>query len=227
MQFFLIFLSLSFIFFLFCLHVFGKDDFVLIRKNVSLESLFNLAFVSGGFALFFARLFFVLGHPNLKYLNPLVFFIFPYFPGLSLIGGILGAVGYLYIYARQQKYPFERILDIFSLSFLCTLPIGSIGQVFISSQNDLLSLIGEICMYGALIVLFLTVLYPRLIHNELKDGRITLYFFVAYSLISLIIDVINDIKHLDALLRLDELLLLILLCGSIVYFGYKKYGKKK
>lgn len=227
MQFFLLFLSLSFVLFLFCLHIFGKDDFILLRKNISLETLFNLAFIAAGIGLFSARVVYVAEHPSSTYLNPLVFFIFPYFPGLSLVGGICGSLVYLYLYCKQQKYPVGRVLDIFSMAFLSIIPIGVIGQLFISQKNDIVSLLGEICMYVAVSIFFLKLLHPRLVNGEIRDGKITHYFLATYSLVALSIAILKHLKAPFELIRVETVLLILLAVGALFVIFYEKYKRKK
>src|SRR5260221_9633094 len=92
----------SFIVFLFILYTTVKDDFVFLRRNVEIEHIFNTVFLGIPLTLFFARLFFVLFHPKWAYLNPLVFFVIPYFPGLFAGGGIIGAILFLYLYTKNK-----------------------------------------------------------------------------------------------------------------------------
>src|SRR5579885_266856 len=110
--------------FLYCLFVFAKDDFLLLRKNITLEQLFNVAIIGFLISLFTARVGYVLEHLHPRYLDPLVFIIFPYFPGLSPAGGILGGSLFLWISAKKKKIPLGRFADIVGISFLFAWAIG-------------------------------------------------------------------------------------------------------
>ena len=51
MQLFIIILLISFIIFLFGLHILAKEDLIFVRKNVTIEALFNMAFYTAGVGL--------------------------------------------------------------------------------------------------------------------------------------------------------------------------------
>lgn len=104
--------------FLFCLFAIAKDDFIFMRKNLSLSAIFDIAFFAGLGGLLVARIVFVATHYSILYLNPLVFFVIPYFPGLSGIGLFIGGAGVLYGIAMRKKLPLGRVFDVFSLSLL-------------------------------------------------------------------------------------------------------------
>ena len=105
MFYYFLFLFLGLLAFLFTIYVLSKEDMVFVRKNVSLEQLFTLSFLSLGVSIFFSRLFFVLFNFKTIYLNPLVFFLIFYFPGLSFPGGLLAGAGFVLLYARRKKMP--------------------------------------------------------------------------------------------------------------------------
>ena len=126
MQYFIFLLIFCFFVFLFTLFGLSKDDFVLFRKNVDTEKIFNTAFMVGIWGLFCARLFFVILNFRPIYLNLLAFVLFPYFPGLSLPGGLLGGSILLIFLLKGKKYPEGRIFDFFIASFLGALCIGAI-----------------------------------------------------------------------------------------------------
>ena len=92
MGFILIVLLISFVFFLFRLYHVAKDDVVLVKKNVSLDKIFDAAVFCALVGLLFSRIFYVIFNPDPAFLHPLVFLIIPYFPGLSLLGGVIGGI---------------------------------------------------------------------------------------------------------------------------------------
>lgn len=108
---------LSFIIFLFFAYQLGRDDFVFLRKNVSIEQIFNSIFLGFFVAIFTARLAYIAFHPSIKFLNPLVFLALPYFPGLSFLGGVAGLFGFSFAYFYQRKLPSQRLLDMYTVSF--------------------------------------------------------------------------------------------------------------
>lgn len=113
----------SLVIFLFTTYLLSREDFVLLRKNVTVEHVFDIVFLSGMVGLLSARLLFVLLHFKPGYLNPLIFFLVPYFPGLSLVGGVLGVCLFIILYTKQKRLPTARLLDILSLSFLASLSV--------------------------------------------------------------------------------------------------------
>jgi phosphatidylglycerol:prolipoprotein diacylglycerol transferase len=118
MIFFITNLFICFFIFLFCLYLLARDDFILLRKSITLEQIFNYAFISALIALLSGRIMYVFFHPSLQYLNPLIFLIFIYFPGISVVGAIIGVIIFLFFISRKKKVPRGRIYDVFSLSFL-------------------------------------------------------------------------------------------------------------
>src|SRR3989344_6058385 len=94
---------LCFFIFLFALFVLTRDDFVLIRKDVTLDVVFNISFVAFAVSLTSSRILYVILNPSSDFLNPLVFLLFPYFPGLSLLGAVAGRVLFLVIICKQLK----------------------------------------------------------------------------------------------------------------------------
>lgn len=124
MQFLILVLLFCFFIFLFALYLLTRDDFVFIRKDVSLEKVFNMAFTTFAASILGARILYVILNPSSNFFNPLVFLLFPYFPGLSLVGGVGGGVLFLVFLCKYQKLPMGRLLDFFSISFLSALPMG-------------------------------------------------------------------------------------------------------
>src|SRR3989344_4407799 len=111
MNFFIIFLLLGLFLSLFTIYYLSRDDLILLRKDVTIEKVFNLAFIIFFGGLFFARLAYGILYSTKIFLNPLKFFLFPYFPGLSLTGGIAGGVLLLFLILRFKNLPIGRIFD--------------------------------------------------------------------------------------------------------------------
>ena len=65
----------AFCFFLYYIYKLVKDDYVFIRKNISLEQVFDITFIVTWSSLFFSRLFFFIFHPVMRQ-NP-IFLIQP------------------------------------------------------------------------------------------------------------------------------------------------------
>ncbi|OGH19960.1 MAG: hypothetical protein A3D74_03620 [Candidatus Levybacteria bacterium RIFCSPHIGHO2_02_FULL_37_13] len=208
---------LCFFIFLFALFVLTRDDFVLIRKDVTLDVVFNISFVAFAVSLTSSRILYVILNPSSDFLNPLVFLLFPYFPGLSLLGAVAGGVLFLVIICKQLKLPIGRLIDYFSISFLSSLPIGIIGYFLLEGEN--LFKMGPIILvlvYTVLFFILIKILLPRLLSGRLKDGTIGLIFLICFSLISLISGFMARGKNMFNL-GLEDLILVITLYASLVF----------
>lgn len=176
--------------FLFLLYCFANDDFVLLRKNVSIEKVFNLAFLVLIAGLFSARLFYVILHFNKAFLNPLVFFLFPYFPGLSFIGGIIGGLLFLLFYAKKNKLPAGRLADLFTLAFYCTLPFGLIINALVITRTfglidaSILIVFALVCLGGVKV----------LNKSVLKDGSISILMLLSLAIILFLSDLLKNLR---------------------------------
>lgn len=189
----MIFLLLfSFLIFLFSLYVLSHEDFVLLRKNIHMDQLFNLAFLTGFIGLFSARIVYVAFHFSPNYLNPLVFFVFPYFPGLSLTGGIIGGAVFVLLYTARHKIPTRRVLDYFAFSLIWALTVGSaidITAQIIARKKITTLVFSEPALYGIMGVSFLAFLLSRQRKAELKDGTVSLLFLLYFSVLTFIGDI--------------------------------------
>lgn len=217
MQFFIFVLLFCFFIFLFSLYLLTRDDFVLIRKDVTLDMAFNMAFITFAFCVLSSRILYIILNPSLDFFNPLVFLLFPYYPGLSLVGGVVGGVLFLLTFGKYQKLPMGRLLDFFSISFLSALPIGIIGYFWLVGQNLLkIGAISLVLVYIILFFVFIKILLPRLLSGRLKDGTVGLIFLICFASISL---VGNFIGRVDNLLNLglEDFILVIILYTSLVF----------
>src|ERR1035437_1315616 len=102
MQFFILVLLICFFVFLYCVHVLANDDFIFLRRDVTMDKIFNIIFLGALVSIFFSRFFYGLSAKNiLSY--PFTFLLIPYFPGLSLLGGVVGAGAYLLFLMKRQE----------------------------------------------------------------------------------------------------------------------------
>lgn len=227
MQFLILILLLAFLIFLFCLYLLAKEELVFVRKNITLEALFNLAFLTGFVGLFSARLLFVILNPSRDYLNPLVFLLFPYFPGLSLVGGIVGGMSFLFYYGKLKKWPTGRIFDYFSLALLASLPFGYLGTQVINQMGDLFVLIMMPLIYGATLIFFVKILVPLNVRGEIKDGSLGFLFLMVFSFISLLANIVRSDDTLSFLLKIDTILMLLLFFSALALLFVQERGAKR
>lgn len=177
---------ISFLVFLLSIFLLSRDDFILLRRNITQDEVFDSVFLASVVALFFARVFYILLHPKPMYLSPLVFFIIPYFPGLSLAGLLIGASIFLYFYHRSGKKPLGRLFDIFSLSFLFAFSTGMFVQAGLSLlQRNFF--IGILSMIISLIALVIAIIGVRLFSlSTWRDGSMSLSILSFITILSLI-----------------------------------------
>lgn len=197
MQPFVFLLIFGFLVFLFCVYLFSHDDFVFLRKKISTERIFNLAFLTAFFGLFFARFFYVLFNFHLSFLNPLVFSLFTYFPGLSLAGGVGGGAVFLLLYAAYRKLPKARLFDVFSLSFALALSLGLFINFFLRQKIAF-----SLDLIFPIVYLVFFIISTRLfLKAKLKDGSLGTLFLLVFSLAFFIM---NRIKAQNLLLLSNE-----------------------
>jgi len=219
MNFFIIFLFLGLFTALFSVYYLSRDDLILLRKDVTTEQIFNLTFTVFLVGLFFGRLAYGLLYSTKIFSNPLIFFLFPYFPGLLLLGGIIGGLIFLLLISKSKNLPAGRIFDIFSISILSCLSLGYFGFFWLSGQN-LLSIkpIFLIIIYIILFYVFIKYIHQYLLKGILKDGSGGLLFLISFSAISLTINIIDKFKSNPFLGKPENPILFVIFIFSATAF---------
>lgn len=212
MNFFILVLIFCFLIFLFTLYLVSHDDFVLLRKDISQTTLFDTTFIMIPFSFLLSRLFYAFSHPSGNYLNPLYFLLFPYFPGLSLLGAIIGAGGFLFLYFKAKRLPFERLLDLFALSLLPCFPFGILGYFILSGYNLISAeVIFTTFSYIFLFAFFSFYLFPKFLKGRFKEGNMSILFVMALSFISLVSRLLSGKFSFG----FEEIIFILLLSSSI------------
>ncbi len=232
--FLLLLLLFCFFIFLFVLYVISYDDFVLVRKEISVEQLFNIAFLTAFVGLFSSRLLHVLFSFAPGFLNPVVFVLFPYFPGLSLAGGVLGAVLFLTSYLRSHRLPRGRIIDGFSVAFLTSLLVGltisRVADVIKKRPIPIPSIIVTTLIF-LFFIFFVVVLLPRQRRGELKDGTLGLLFLLSFSVSIVLFDILQKADKIFYFLGKEGIIGLCMFFASLILLVKHeriiKIGKKK
>ena len=175
----------------------SHDDFVLLRKDISIEKIFNLSFITFAVGLFFARFFYAVFFDTKLLLKPVNFILFPYFPGFSLTGGVLGGAVFLIYYLKIKKMPLERLLDFFAISVLSAMPMGYLGYfLFMLPKTFAWDTIILTVVYAIFFLVFIKFLcFDLLLKGKLKDGTIGILFLISFSLISLLTGIIVRFKN--------------------------------
>lgn len=195
---------------------------ILLRKDISMDRLFNIIMLGSLVCLFSARVFYGLFQGGNILLNPFVFFLIPYFPGLSLVGGIIGA-GIVFLYLlliRKNKLPLGRIFDFCSIGFLTTLPVGILGYfMFSGEKSSAIRTISLMIIYIIIFSIFWKIFLPRMQSAKFKDGTISFLFLIFFSIISIISNIIENSKQI---LSLENVILSVMLIASVSALAWQE-----
>ncbi|HET9946943.1 MAG TPA: prolipoprotein diacylglyceryl transferase family protein [Patescibacteria group bacterium] len=182
----------SFLVFLFIVYKLSKDDFVFLRKNVTLEQVFNTAFFGIFVCLFIARLGFVIEHFNWQLINPFVFFSLVSSPGFSASFGIVGGIVYLLFYTHNKKLPFSRFVDMFAVGLLFTQGIfnilsgiSSLLAKQMSGGSEILSGVLALVGYGLLYSIFKT--------EKWRDGAVGYFSLFLGALLMIVAQIFAEL----------------------------------
>jgi prolipoprotein diacylglyceryltransferase len=223
MQFFILVLLICFFVFLYCVYVLANDDFIFLRRDVTMEKIFNMIFIGGMFGLLVSRLFYGFSHISI-FKNLLHFLLVPYFPGLSLLGGVVGIGIYLLSQLKRQEeqFPLGRITDFFSIAFLISLPIGFLGELLFSEGNiEIIKISSQAFLYFVLFIIFLKFLLPRLLNGKFKEGRITFIFLTCFCVINLVANIFSKTTALGYFKNFENIIMIInLLLSLTISIGY-------
>jgi Prolipoprotein diacylglyceryl transferase len=230
MNFVLTIIIFCFFIFLYFLFYLSRDDFVITRKDISLERVFNLTILASLVCLFFARFFYIFFNPKPEYFNPLVFFAIPYFHGLSFLGGVVGGSVFTYFYTKVKKMPFGRIFDLMVMSIIGVMPIGYFMGFIISLGKT--SLIYNIIFIFSIVIFFLfsKIIFSFSSKGEIKDGSLGLIFISLYSFIYFTARLFLNVKTFSFLAP-ENIFILIVMFSTLVLILNKeiidKYLSKK
>src|SRR5579872_5287448 len=209
--------------FLFTLYLLAREDFILFRKNVSIEEVYNIAFILLIVTFVSSRLFYVIFHFKKIYLNPLVFFHILHYPGLSLIGGVVGAIIFCLLFYRSKKIPLSRLADVFMLAFLFALPFTLLPTIITRNIQTL------VIVDYALFVIYAGlagVMLKLFLKWKTYEGKIALSVLLLFSLSSYINHVFYDKSRLLFIFSGEEMLLILLFISSGLLIIRQTFFKK-
>jgi prolipoprotein diacylglyceryltransferase len=162
----------------------------------------------------------------LQYINPLVFLIFIYFPGLSLGGGLIGVSIFLLLLSQKKKIPRGRLYDIFSLSFL---PAFVVNMMIAELVNSIFT------RKFSFILLSLSVIYSIVFgiffimfqKGKVKEGTIGISTLLVFSFLSLLENILLTSNKRSLVSNREIITLSILLVVAILLLVKQKIGGKK
>lgn len=185
--------------FLYSLYRLVKDDYVFIRKGISQEQAFDIAFITLWISLIFSRLFDMVFTYQIDKNIFIQFFSLPN-GGFSLVGGIIGGIIALYLISKYKKIPLGRVSDFFTLSVLCALPVGYIGLALFEKREALLYTSLNIVLFVLLLIFFFQFLKPKLMSRTLKEGVLSIIFLIFFSAITLLSNLLSSLPNIQGYL---------------------------
>ena len=227
MTWFLICLIFCYLIFLYDVYRLGKGDFVLDRRDVPLERLFNFTFITTIVVILFGRLAYVIFYGNTSYINPLKFLAIPYFPGLILPGGIAGAFAYLWFMHKGKKVPSGRLVDFYATALLMIMPLIMLSELFLLSNQDFWLQITLASVYLVVFFFFNYTLLPKVGKGEIKDGTIGHIFLAILCVISFLQDSFLLRKDIFYFLRLEDVFYLIVIFFVILIVTRREFMSNK
>lgn len=215
----------------------------LLWRNIKLTSykekdVFDSLFLSLFGGLFFARLFFVLFNFEDFGFNLIKFVLINGYPGMSLMGGLLGAFLTLYLHLKYiRKIEVSKLIDYFIPPLFLALSVGKIGSFFagvdVGTKTNLFLRVNYfgfeearhiVAVYEALLFGLGAFLAHRILMAQRREelpNRFSFYFFLFYfSFSNLLLDKLK-INHLYFLRRsFNFVASAVLFIVSAVYFLY-------
>ncbi|MBI4066948.1 prolipoprotein diacylglyceryl transferase [Candidatus Gottesmanbacteria bacterium] len=231
-----LFLSLSFLISSFVIWKYGREELIE-------EELMDTYVYTSLVALLFSRVFYILFHFNEFGGNILKYIIVRENPGLSIIGGLLGGVAFLFYYTKRRKINTYKVADIFALTASLGLSLVSVGEflggaTFGRETNlpwgvQVAGVLGKrhpTELYGFILFLILFMvlrfLYKKRFYK--KEGYLSLVFLVGYSLIVFLLEIFKvGSVYLYDRISLNQVFAIGILIISSIPFVWKLINKSR
>ena len=231
MQFFIFVLLICLFIFLYCVYVLSNDDFIFLRHDVTMEKIFNMIFIGIFPSLVISRLFYGILYAKTILSNLWTFILIPYYPGLSLLGAVVGVGSYFLFLAvrRKDSFPLERIFDFFSIALSISLPIGFLGYLLFSvTRIEIIKVAIQAIVYFIIFIIFLKFFLNKLLTGKFKEGTISLLFLIFFSAVNLVINVFTKVTLLGYFKNYENLTLIsiLLLAAGTAVWHENLIGKK-
>lgn len=217
----LFFFILCFVLSLFILYMLTKHDFVLARKSLLLQEIFDITIL--GFIAFLVtgRFLYIISVLNFSLLNPLRFFHILKFPGALFLGGLLGLWFVIYIFFKKKKI-LARLYDIYALSLF---PLFVFALVSSYSKGYFL--------YFNILIFFLSCLFMGIgIYSyknyTLKDGSIAFLFVCLVTVFTIISEFSSKSRVIFSFFTIPQVIsIIVFICFSILLLSHEGIVSKK
>lgn len=184
---------------LFMLYMLVRHDFVLARKSLLLQEIFDTTFFAYLSFLIFGRLFYIVGEQKFSFFQIVKFFHLVRFPGMLFLGGVVGFGLVIYFVFRKKKI-LARIFDIYSLSmyplFLFALAI-SFSTGYFLYFNILIFILS---------CLFLGIGIYSYKNYTLKDGTVTYLFICLVAIFTIISEFSQEARIVFSFFTIPQVL---------------------
>lgn len=213
---FLIALFCFFILF-YTLYILGKDDYVLIRKNLSLEQLFDFVFVGIFAGIILGEVLLIIFNISIREGDFISRIFSPMGAGFFLTGVVLGCIFVIYLLGKYRNLPMGRLFDFFSLAFLSALPAGYLLSVLLVEKSDIIYYVIPGLFYLIAQVFFWRFLLPRIMSGKLREGSLCSLFILTFSIVSLFDSIFYKFMHSSIRIDAKELILVSLFFGGLFF----------
>ena len=191
----------------FILYILSRNDFVLLRQNISASQILDTLFLSLVSSFLFGRAFYMVNNFKIELLDLLPFFHVIRYPGLSIFGIFFGGAVCLYLIYLKKK-GFGRIADIYAVSFF---PLFIISLLFENYAKVLYVPIILIVLSLILFVTFIRFHYKYI----LRDGSVAICFLLFVCITTVISQMFSNAGNAI----LFNLSILALLSLILIPFG--------
>lgn len=203
------------------------------RKKLDVEKLFDIALYSIISAIVGARLFYILFYDLSYYLKSPIEIIKINEGGLSIHGGLLGALIFALIYFRKHKLSFFKYADAIAPGIILGQGIGRIGcDVFGKVMSTRLpwavehqgQLLHPAQVYEFLLDYLVFFILWRKRKSIRYDGQVFIWYIILFSINRGLVELFRNNPSVVGWFSISHLLSLLFIIGAIIlmYFAKKK-----
>lgn len=202
--------AIAIVFSFFILYEFSKNDFVLLRRNISIMQMFDYVFVNLFTGFLFSRILYIFDTRNFLYLQPINLLHIFELPGLSVLGFFIGLLVTLYVLLRKKKV-LLRAYDIFVISFF---PILLVSVFYESVPRNYLYVLPIFALMSTVIFGFLV---SAIRNYSLRDGSSAAILFMVVCLKTFAFSFFDDRIPVLYVFSLVQIIAAVLLILNVVF----------
>ncbi|MBS3149947.1 prolipoprotein diacylglyceryl transferase [Candidatus Woesearchaeota archaeon] len=208
------------------------------KRNLSKDQIYDFLLYLIPFSIIFARLFHVFVYNSSYYIENPVQIIQIWKGGVSLYGGLFGALLAGLIFSKKRKIPFYDLADVFIIPFSFGIIFGRIGN-FINQElygkitslpwavkfDNIVGLRHPTQIYEALGHLMIFIILIKLFKKEKPKGFIFYTFIIIYSIFRFFMEFLREDTQVLFNLTLTQLFIIPILIISIILLKSLKKEK--